>query len=388
MQSNLKEYQRRLLLARIRILTNYGFYGIMLENMAFGLDPDCDTAYTDGSKICFSPKFMESLSDSELDFILMHEVMHVALKHCLRGLKYDQNLFNIACDIVVNSNILKSKGMNLDAIKVNGVASMHQIEGKEGYLFTAEEVYEKLLKHCTKVPQSTLDDHSKWGMGNGEAQEDEINAKIIAIKDMEDRAHQNGKPGVGSIPVGVERLVKELKESRVNWRELLNEFIEFEINDYTLLPPDRRYESEFFMPSFSEMDESVEDVLFMVDTSGSMTIEDITLVYSEINGAIQAFDGRLKGFIGFFDAKVYTPIPFDSSIDLTKLIPKGGGGTSFHCVFNYVMQMENKPKYLIILTDGYAPFPKEEEKGNIPLLWLLTNDEVKPPYGKVAIVKK
>lgn len=386
MQSSMKEYQRRLLLARIRILTNYGFYGIMLENMSFGLDSSCDTAYTDGSKICFSPKFMESLSDSELDFVLMHEVMHVALKHCKRGLKYNQELFNIACDIVVNSNILNSKGMNLDAIKVNGNVSMHQIEGKEGYLFTAEEVYEKLLKHATIIPSPGFDDHSKWEMDK-EA-EDDVNQKIIAIKDMEDRAHQNGKPGVGSIPVGVERLVKELKESRVNWRELLNEFIEFEINDYTFTPPDRRYDAEFFMPSFSEMDESVEDVLFMVDTSGSMTIEDITLVYSEINGAIQAFYGRLKGLIGFFDAKVYTPIPFDSSIDLSKLVPKGGGGTSFHNVFRYVMQMENKPKYLIILTDGYAPFPKEEEKGNIPLLWLLTNDEVKPPYGKVAIMKK
>ena len=386
MQSSMKEYQRRLLLARIRILTNYGFYGIMLENMAFGLDPGCDTAYTDGEKICFSPKFMESLSDMELDFVLMHEVMHVALKHCNRGLKYNQELFNIACDIVVNSNILKSKGMNLDAIKVNGNISMHQIEGKEGYLFTAEEVYEKLLKNENIIPSLGFDDHSKWEMDK--EREDDVNAKIIAIKDMEDRAHQNGKPGVGSIPAGVERLVKELKESRVNWRELLNEFIEFEINDYTFTPPDRRYDAEFFMPSFSEMDENLEDVLFMVDTSGSMSIEDITLVYSEINGAIQAFEGRLKGLIGFFDAKVYEPIPFDSSIDLTKIIPKGGGGTSFHNVFRYVMQMENKPKYLIILTDGYATFPKEEEKGNIPLLWLLTNDEVKPPYGKVAIMKK
>ena len=386
MQSSMKEYQRRLLLARIRILTNYGFYGIMLENMAFGLDPGCDTAYTDGEKICFSPKFMESLSDMELDFVLMHEVMHVALKHCKRGLKYNQELFNIACDIVVNSNILKSKGMNLDAIKVNGNISMHQIEGKEGYLFTAEEVYEKLLKNGNIIPSLGFDDHSKWEMDK--EREDDVNAKIIAIKDMEDRAHQNGKPGVGSIPFGVERLVKELKESRVNWRELLNEFIEFEINDYTFLPPDRRYDAEFFMPSFSEMNENLEDVLFMVDTSGSMSIEEITLAYSEINGAIQAFDGRLKGLIGFFDAKVYEPISFDSSIDLTKIIPKGGGGTSFHNVFRYVMQMENKPKYLIILTDGYATFPKEEEKGNIPLLWLLTNDEVKPPYGKVAIMKK
>ena len=42
---------------------------------------------------------------------------------------------------------------------------------------------------------------------------------------------------------------------------------------------------------------------------------------------------------------------------------------------------------IIILTDGYAPFPKEHLAMGIPVLWLLNNEEVKPPWGKVARIK-
>ena len=48
---------------------------------------------------------------------------------------------------------------------------------------------------------------------------------------------------------------------------------------------------------------------------------------------------------------------------------------------------ENKkspPASIIILTDGYAPFPREEESMGIPVLWLLNNKEVNPPWGKIA----
>ena len=104
---------RRILLSRMRILMNHGFYGLLLMHMRFALDSSIDTAATDGMKIYFSPDFMEEISDSELDFVLMHEIMHVALCHCFRGLEHDQHLFNIACDIVVNSNILYSNNRSL-----------------------------------------------------------------------------------------------------------------------------------------------------------------------------------------------------------------------------------------------------------------------------------
>ena len=82
---NIREYTKRILLSRLRLLCNNGFFGMLLMHMRFGLDCDCETAYTNGKNICFSPQFLDKLSDGELDFIMMHEVMHVALKHCLRG---------------------------------------------------------------------------------------------------------------------------------------------------------------------------------------------------------------------------------------------------------------------------------------------------------------
>ena len=132
-ESKKKEYSTRILLSRFRILNNHGFFGILLLNVAFGLDENCETAYTDGYAIRFSPKFLDDLNNNELDFVMMHEIMHIALKHCFRGRVAHPELFNIACDIVVNSNILFSNSMNYHAItlKKYGIAMHLAPNGKE-----------------------------------------------------------------------------------------------------------------------------------------------------------------------------------------------------------------------------------------------------------------
>ena len=147
---------RRLLLSRMRILMNHGFYGLLLMHMKFALDTSIETAATDGEKIIFSPSFMEDLNDQELDFVLMHEIMHVALCHCFRGLNSDQHLFNIAADIVVNSNILYSNGMDTNTItlKKYGEAMNKTPSGDDGYKYTAEEVYDMLVQNGKKGKKS------------------------------------------------------------------------------------------------------------------------------------------------------------------------------------------------------------------------------------------
>ena len=111
-----RECARILLLSRMRVLLNNGFYGLLLMHMKMALDEECETAATDGERIYFSPSFMETISDSELDFVLMHEILHVALLHCMRKGERDNLIFNIACDIVVNSNILFANNMDKKSI--------------------------------------------------------------------------------------------------------------------------------------------------------------------------------------------------------------------------------------------------------------------------------
>ena len=145
-------------------------------------------------------------------------------------------------------------------------------------------------------------------------------------------------------------------------------------------------DSPFFLPDFNEKDESAKNLLFMIDTSGSMSDDAITECYSEIYGAIQQFNGKLQGKLGFFDAVVVEPTPFEDEEEFKIIRPKGGGGTSFHVIFDYVKeQMRDEPPVsIIILTDGYAPFPNIEDTQDIPVLWIINNDEVDPPWGKVA----
>lgn len=413
-----KGYIRRLLLSRMRILNNHGFYGLLLMHMIYSIDENAPTAYTDGTRIAFGPAFLESLTDSELDFVMMHEILHVVLQHCARGEDRDQERFNIACDIVVNSNILLENKMDARSITLSQWGeSMHIApDGKEGHEYTAEQVYDMLpptpsgqkppppggfAKGRAKQEQGDpkkiaqggkiWDDHSQWSQ-----YEEDDTLRDVWVKQFSEaceaisiREKTNGR---GLLPLFAQRLLEKLRDPQVDWRTILNEFVHEEVNDYSFSPPDRRFqESPFFLPDFNELGKSGEpvDILFMIDTSGSMTDKEITAAFSEVKGSIDQFDGKLKGWLGFFDAAIIEPKPFESVDDVLKIKPAGGGGTDFQIIFEYVHQhMQDKlPACIIILTDGYAPFPQEHLAGDIPVLWLIDNSDVEPPWGKVARIK-
>lgn len=410
----LKEYTKRLLLSRMRILCNNGFYGLLLMHMGFGIDANCETAYTDSYKIAFNPNFLEGLNDNELDFVMMHEILHVVLQHCFRGADYDQERFNIACDIVVNSNILLSNDMDKSSITLRKYGeSMHLApDGKEGHNYTAEQVYQMLSSNKNKKKKKpsddgfelgrseheqgkkddakdsggSFDDHSHWGT----VEEEDDTMRDVWVKRLEDACEaievRSASKGRGRLPLFAQRLLKELRNPQTDWRTILNEFVQEEIVDYSFTPPDRRFDGPFFLPDFNGKDDMVENVLFMIDTSGSMSDDMITAAYSEVKGAIDQFNGKLKGWLGFFDAAVIEPKPFENEDEFKVIKAAGGGGTDFQIIFEYVQKymQDNPPVSIIILTDGYAPFPKEHLAGGIPVLWLLNNEEVEPPWGKVA----
>jgi predicted metal-dependent peptidase len=141
-------YVERLLLSRMRILCRHGFYGLLLMHVSYAVSEEVETACTDGKTITFGTEFLKSLSDSELDFVMMHEILHIVLQHCLRQEERDNDAFNIACDIVVNSTVLYENGMDNKAITLKEYGeSMHLApDGKEGHLYTAEQVYDMLPK--------------------------------------------------------------------------------------------------------------------------------------------------------------------------------------------------------------------------------------------------
>ena len=151
-ESKIKGCIKRLLLSRMRILYNHGFYGLLLMHMIYAVSEEIETACTDGVRITFGIDFLDSLSDSELDFVMMHEILHVVLQHCFRGDVEDPEAYNIAADIVVNSNIMLENGMKASSITLSkyGIAMHVAPDGKEGHEYTAEQVYAMLPKNLNK----------------------------------------------------------------------------------------------------------------------------------------------------------------------------------------------------------------------------------------------
>ena len=392
-----REYTRRLMLARTRLLCKHGFYGLLLMHVGFSLTDQGIQCGFNGDTISFNPTFLDKISDSELDYVLMHEVLHIALHHGKRRGGLEQDRFNNACDIVVNSTILQSSGMDEKSITLlcsGGVQRHTAPDGREGYQFTAEELYALLPStgkptKGTDKPDAGWDDHGQ----PVDAEQDEIQRDVWARR-FEDACKaisiRDPSNEYGLLPVFAQRRLKELRKAQTDWRTILQEFVQEEMVDYSFAPPDRRFaDGPFFLPDFNEKEGFAKDVLFMIDTSGSMSEEMITVAYSEVKGAIDQFDGKLQGWLGFFDAAVVEPRPFENEEELRVIRPTGGGGTDYQIIFEYVAQhmTGNPPLSIIILSDGYAPFPQECVADGIPVLWLLNNEEVQPPWGKTGRIK-
>ena len=427
----IEKLTKKIYLSKLRLLSNHGFFGSLLIGMNFVLVTDDNIfknstgAATDGKTIYFKLDELEAYSNEELDIVIMHELLHIALKHVYRGKGLDKQRYNRACDIVVNSNIRHCLDLtDNEPLLVQGVPLEHKTPtGKEGKLFSAEEVYDMLIdadmlgdKPSNKKGQASdesqskdnksnksnqknkseqgggdqIDDHCTWDQAQelDDYEEDLLDQRIL--KSYEIANAQAASRGRGIVPLGIERQIKQLSEPQIDWKEYLQAFIQENVVDYSFSPPDRRFQdSDFILPDLNDTEVVVKNILFMVDTSGSMSKQDITDCYSEINGAIQQYNGKLQGYIGFFDAGVANVVEFDYDTDITKIVPYGGGGTDFNAIFKYVQKnmMDNLPSSIIILTDGCCPWPKEKDTLGIPVLWIINNEEMTPPFGKVARIK-
>lgn len=131
-------------------------------------------------------------------------------------------------------------------------------------------------------------------------------------------------------------------------------------------------------------------IVYAVDTSGSMSSNDLRLGLSELQ-QLQKADSEIKIIVMQSDARVaheYT-VGCNDEIDF-KIY--GRGGTDFEPVFERVKELlgstENAPDILIYATDGYAPQPTIRLP--IPVVWLITptGQPVCKDAGHITLVMK
>lgn len=441
--------KRQLQESRYRLRSLNSEFAEPLDEMLFVADESVRRMTTNGSCIYFDPDWLQRLGNTELDFMISHQLMHITLGHIDRPKYYVGARFHLACDIVANSH-LELLGWRYE--KLSNVGKIYCetfFPAKVGRTLTAQEALECVPFDPATIKGAaglkyTIDSEEMWDLKDDRGErgvivlspEDEdpedlkqedpntggrrlfVQKQLQRDEKVVISLNENGQSEQGSsqsswdksvaeeieslrntkkhdkengIDVDfVERIWQRVNTSKIDWRKLLCSFIQEEVCDYSFTPPDKRlYESDFFLPDYNVTVETPKNIWFFVDTSGSIDDDMLSTVYGEICNAILQFNGGIEGILCFFDKRVYKPIRFSDVRDLLGVKPLGGGGTSFNVIFESIKSeaFNDPPSSIIIFTDGEAEFPSETVADNIPVLWLLLNERVIPPWGKLAYVK-
>jgi len=224
------------------------------------------------------------------------------------------------------------------------------------------------------------DGEGKDGKGRPKLSKEERDAIRDEIKGAVIAAAQAA--GAGNLPAGVKRLLKDMTEPVINWKDLLQQQITSVIkNDYTWARPSRRgWHIDAILPA-SKPGEMI-DICIALDQSGSISEDDSRAFLGEIKGIMEAFE-EYKITIWCFDTDVYNCQTYtsDNIDDIANYEPVGGGGTDFMANWEFMKENNIEPKKFIMFTDG-MPFGEWGEEEYCETVWIIKgNPECEPPWG-------
>jgi predicted metal-dependent peptidase len=388
--------KEKLVTARIGLLLRQPFFGNLATRMnLINADAWCPTAATDGRRFYYNSEFVNNLPLKQLEFLVGHEVLHAVYDHMGRRGNRDPKLWNIADDYCVNWDLVEQRVG--DKIPV----ALYDSKYKG---MSAEEVYDDLYQNADKIDinkllQQVLDTHldgegeeegdgdgdsDKSGHGNGRPKLSEQEKKEIRDEIKEAVLAAAQASGAGNIPGGVKRMIKDLVEPVMDWRELLQQQIESTVkSDFTWARPSRRsWHMDAVMPGMKPGEQI--DVVIGIDTSGSITDKDLKIFLSEIQGIMEAYDEYRITVMGW-DTEVHNIATFtsDNLEDIASFEPGGGGGTDPHCVWEYLQANDIEPKKLIMFTDfcffGWSP---QDVEMYCDTVWIIKgNKSAEPEFG-------
>ena len=401
----------RIIVARVGLLLRHPFFGNMATRLQIKAADDwCPTAAVDGRNLYFNTQFFNAMSNKEIEFVIAHEILHCVFDHLERRTWQDRNLdpmlSNIAQDYIVNNILVRDR----IGEKPKVVDCFQDFKYED---WTSEEVYDDLFKEAEKNGREfleqlgemldehlDLDDEGEGGGDDGEEKDGNGNTvstkkpkytkeELQNIKDeiKEGMLQAAQAAGAGNTPGAVQRMIKELTEPKMNWRELLRQQIQSTIrSDFTFQRPNRKgWHTGAILPG-QDFDETI-DICVSIDMSGSIGNDQAKVFLSEVKGIMDEYkDYKIK--LWCFDTSVYNEQDFsaDGGEDLTEYEIFGGGGTDFMANWTYMKENDIQPKKFIMFTDGYAwdSWGDPDWCETVFVIHSNHNKELQAPFGVTA----
>ncbi len=378
------QVQDKISAARTRLILDKPFLGALVLRLPVEeADPKwCRTVATDARKFYYNRDYIAQLRPREMQFVLAHEALHCALLHFSRRQNRVKHRWDMACDYAINP-LLMTDGLKPppDALY------LEEFEG-----MTAEEIYPCIDENDASAP---FDHHLYDNPGNGKnsdfnqsgsseggayspAQPPPLNdqeKQQLSVKWQQrlagaaQQAIQSGK-----LSGELARLVDLMLQPQLPWRMLLSRFISQSAReDYSYTRPSSRRGDPAVFPSLRS---SELNLVVALDTSGSISDSEISEFVAEVN----AIKGYLRARITLIlcDAGLSPDSPriFDYWEDFSMPEIKGGGGTDFRPVFDFLSLQDTEPDVMVYFTDAKGEFPAQEPAW--PTLWLVKGSAAVP----------
>ena len=354
-----------------KMLIEKPFYGLFLLGLSKVIDRSVDTACVRkrgiNCELVINPDYWDSQDDTQQFNLLCHETLHIIFQHMFLWESFpNKEVLGLATDCEVNSYL-----NNLDNSWVT--PSIWNLPIKQGTKFYYEEIIKQSQQQsnnensCSNNDNlKTIDDHSQWGKDFHECSDAEKQLIQNQINNQIKTAAEQTIKMRGTIPAELQEIINELLKPKpriFDWKSYFRRMLGsiYDIN----IKKTRRKESVRFPESAGIKHKKKVSILVAVDTSGSVSNEELEDFFSEITYIYKAgaritileCDARISAnyeYTGKWNGKVH-----------------GRGGTDFQPVIDYYRNNKKDYAALVYFTDGECCIPE-----NVPMdtIWVITSE--------------
>ncbi len=345
--------------AKTKLMLEHPYFGSIASALEFEQSDDIESFESNGILFKYNDDFLNKCSIEEIEFTLANASMHYALCHQNREQQRESWLWQLATDYAINSMLLKNNLYPPE--KINYQSRFEGMYAEEIYAILESEIDEKDYIEQEQKSKKIVHDES------------------TDIEFLEQLLQKSLKSD--ELPKDIERFFPKIYESQINWRDELRKYLDhFRKDDYRFFPPNKRYIHQgIALPSLTS---ELLKIIVAIDTSGSINEELLGKFFAEFEAIMQSFSNYEIELIAC-DSKIQYHQTFYPG-DTLAYQTKGGGGTDFRPVFEFVEKEIDNPSLLIYFTDANGRFPKIEP--SFDTLWVLS-EKSEVPFGEILFIK-
>jgi len=407
----------RVMAARIVAQSRWPYLSTLLFNLKIVESHELPTlAVDEGWRMYYSPEFVMDQTPEALATMVLHEALHCVNQHGPRFRALTQPserhvAWNSAGDVGIN-HVLDEAHMPWGDFEPLRFSHLSKFDVKPE--MATEKIYFTIVDYINEHPDEFQSQSDCGSVVGGKARDYEIarsDSGNPAIKsDQQDVIRDQVAQeilnyarikGIGSLPGFLLRWAEDLLEPKIDWRKAFAGAFRSSLatvlgrRDYVYTRPSRRQSAmrtgshEIILPSMRKP--APPAIAIVVDTSGSVSIYEIKMFLTEVDGIVKA-NGISSGV---------TVIPCDMEVGeiqklrsrgaITTLRLHGGGGTDMGVGIAAAGLLRPTPKIIVVFTDGYTGWPDGLPKGVETMIVCLTASEcleTTPSWARKILIER